>query len=266
MKKLLLFGENYDLTILTEREYYRKKKAFINPEDLTKPNPVFPELCVSTFSENIINKFASLNNVEVIDYLYSANGSIPVYKMIYENTPIAFYLSRVGAPACVAGIEEIIALGAKKIVLFGSCGILNSSAEEKIIVPTSAIRDEGTSYHYLEAADEVCADDNSVNRLTNCLEKCGFTYVKGKTWTTDAIYRETASLIEERKEAGCLCVEMECAAALAVTQFRGIPFAQFLFGADNLDNSKWEPRDLTEYGLSNAEKYMALAFECAIHL
>ena len=59
---------------------------------------------------------------------------------------------------------------------------------------------------------------------------------------------------------------MECAAALAVTQFRGVPFAQFLYGADNLDSPKWEPRDLLEYGLSNAERYLALAFECVIEL
>lgn len=61
-------------------------------------------------------------------------------------------------------------------------------------------------------------------------------------------------------------VEMECAAALAVTQFRKISFVQFLYGADNLDSPRWEPRDLTEYGLSAAEKYMVLAFECAIVL
>ena len=70
----------------------------------------------------------------------------------------------------------------------------------------------------------------------------------------------------DNANAGCLCVEMECAAALAVTKFRGVPFAQFLYGADNLDSSEWEPRDLTEYGLSNAEKYFALALECAIAL
>lgn len=105
-----------------------------------------------------------------------------------------------------------------------------------------------------------------IDKLVNCLERCGYPYVKGKTWTTDAIYRETKSLIEERKACGCIAVEMECAAALAVTQFRNIPFVQFLFGADNLDTAEWEPRDLTEYGLSNAEKYLALAFECAINL
>lgn len=105
-----------------------------------------------------------------------------------------------------------------------------------------------------------------IEKAVKCFEKCGYPYVAGKTWTTDAIYRETKSLIEERKAAGCIAVEMECSAAIAVTQFRKIPFVQFLFGADNLDTSKWEPRDLTEYGLSNAEKYLALAFECALSL
>lgn len=249
------------------RNFPHEKTAFINPEDLTKRNPSFPELCVSTFSENIISKFASLDNVEIIGELYSANGTIPIYQIVYKNIPIAFYLSRVGAPACVAGIEEVIALGAKKIVLFGSCGILDENQTKgKIIIPTSAFRDEGTSYHYIEATEEIFTDKTLIDRLSECLEQCGYSYVKGKTWTTDAIYRETKSLIEERKACGCIAVEMECAAALAVTQFRKIPFIQFLFGADNLDAPQWEPRDLTEYGLSNAEKYLALAFECAINL
>lgn len=248
------------------QKYPKEKKAFINPEDFTKPNPNFPELCVSTFSNGIINKFASLNGVKIIDYLYTANGSVPIYQIIYKNTPIAFYLSRVGASACVAGIEEIIALGAKKIVLFGSCGILDNSADNKIIIPISAVRDEGTSYHYIEANDEVYADKNNIIKLVRCIEKYGYSYIIGKTWTTDAIYRETESVIAERKDSGCLCVEMECAAALAVTQFREIPFVQFLYGADNLDCSKWEPNDLMEYGLSNAEKYLVLAFECVINL
>lgn len=248
-------------------KYSNEKRAFINPEDCTKNDPDFPELCVSTFSENIINKYAAIKGVKVIGQLYSANGCIPIYQIVYKDIPIAFYLSRVGAPACVAGIEEVIALGAKKLVLFGNCGILDKEqADGKIIVPTSAIRDEGTSYHYLDAADEIYTDVKSLDVLTSCLEKYGYPYAKGKTWTTDGIYRETLSLINERKAEGCIAVEMECAAALAVTQFRGIPFIQFLFGADNLDTPIWEPRDLTEYGLSNAEKYLALAFECAISL
>lgn len=81
----------------------------------------------------------------------------------------------------------------------------------------------------------------------------------GKTWTTDAIYRETQKLIEERKKQGCLAVEMECAAAFAVAQFRNIPIIQFLYGADNLDSETWEPRDLAEHGRTKCGKYATLA-------
>lgn len=72
--------------------------------------------------------------------------------------------------------------------------------------------------------------------------------------------------IKERREAGCLAVEMECASMIAVARYRKIPFIQFLYGADNLSSDTWEIRDLAQYGLNEAEKYMALAFECGLEM
>ena len=69
-----------------------------------------------------------------------------------------------------------------------------------------------------------------------------------------------------RKREGCLVVEMECASMLAVAKYRGIPFIQFLYGADHLGSDTWEIRDLALYGLTDAEKYMVLAFECGLAL
>lgn len=241
--------------------------ALFSPSDTTKKNDNFPEICVSTFSENIIQKFSSLDSTEKIAELYTANGIIPVYKIRYKNTDIAFYLSRVGAPACVVGFEEIVAMGAKKFVLFGSCGVLDDTrVKDSIIIPVSAIRDEGTSYHYIAPSPEIEADPHSVQTLESVLKSCGYSYVKGKTWTSDAIYRETTPVIQERRQEGCLVVEMECASMLAVSKYRHIPFIQFLYGADNLSSDTWEIRDLSLYGLSNAEKYMVLAFECGLAL
>lgn len=255
------------MTATIFQNYDDNKQAFINPADVTKADPHFPELCVTTFSESIIQKFSKMDDVKQIASLYSANGTLPVYKINYKNHRIAFFLSRVGAPACVAGLEEIIALGAKKIVLFGCCGILNDSAvQNKVVVPASAFRDEGTSYHYLPASEEICMDEKSIQILSTCLNGMQIPYVLGKTWTTDAIYRETPGRIAERKQQGCIVVEMECSAALAVTHFREIPFAQFLYGADSLDSENWEIRNLMDYGLAGSENYMALAFECAISL
>ncbi len=241
--------------------------ALFNPSDTTKKINNFPEICVSTFSENIIQKFSSLDNTEKIAELYTANGMIPVYKIRYKNTDIAFYLSRVGAPACVVGFEEIIAMGAQKFVLFGSCGVLDDDkVKGNIIIPVSAVRDEGTSYHYIAPSPEIAADARSIQILENVLSNCGYPYVKGKTWTSDAIYRETLPLIQERRQEGCLVVEMECASMLAVAKYRHISFIQFLYGADNLSSDTWEIRDLNLYGLNNAEKYMFLALECGLAL
>lgn len=239
--------------------------ALFSPSDTTKKIDDFPELCVSTFSENIIQTFSSLSNTEKIAELYTANGTIPVYKIRYKNIDIAFYLSRVGAPACVTGFEEIVAMGAKKFVLFGSCGVLDDDkVKGNIIIPVSAVRDEGTSYHYIAPSSEIEAETQSVQILEHVLSSCGYPYVKGKTWTSDGIYRETISAIQERRQEGCLVVEMECASMLAAAKYRHIPFLQFLYGADNLSSDTWEIRDLNLHGLNNAEKYMVLAFECGL--
>ena len=241
--------------------------ALFSPCDTTKRIDNFPELCVSTFSENIIRKFSWLNDTKKIAELYTANGAIPVYKIRYRNTDIAFYLSKVGAPACVVGFEEIVAMGAEKFVLFGSCGVLDDdNVKNKLIIPISAVRDEGTSYHYIAPSPEIKADPRSVRILESILSDCGYPYIKGKTWTSDAIYRETLPLIRERKQDGCIAVEMECAAMMAAAKYRHIPFIQFLYGADDLSSDIWDIRDLASYGLTNAEKYMVLAFECALAL
>lgn len=251
----------------TFQHFDGSKTAFVEPTDFTKAVPNFPKVCVSTFSEEIINKFAAMEGVKVVAELYSANGTLPVYQLKYKDIDIAFYLSRVGAPACVAGFEEVIAMGAEKMILFGCCGVLDQeTVRDHIIVPSAAVRDEGTSYHYLPGADEILADEQANNVLISCLEKNGCSYVRGKIWTTDAIYRETVHKIEDKKRCGCIGVDMEYSAMLAVSRFRKIPFIQFLFGADRLDNDAWEIGDLLDYGFSQAEMYMVLAFECGIAL
>ena len=245
--------------------FYGNKNAFLNPCDITEKISGFPEVCITTFSESIIKDFVEKNTARVIANLYSANGIIPVYEIEYADKKMGLFLSRVGAPACVAGLEEIIALGAQKVVQFGCCGILNQSiADGKIIVPSSALRDEGTSYHYFPASEEIDADSSSVDIAVRCLKRHKIPYVVGKVWTTDAIYRETPEAVRERKMQGCIAVEMECSASLAVAKFRKIPMIQFFYGADNLDSDQWEIRDLTDYGLSFRDKYMTIALECGI--
>lgn len=179
----------------------------------------------------------------ILGEITSANGVSPIYKIIYEGEPVAIFKAWVGAPACVSVFEEVIAMGLNKLVLFGSCGVLNHEiADGHIIVPTSAVRDEGTNYHYLPASNEIELDGECIKIVEGVLKKLNYPYVIGKTWTTDGVYRETKVKVEKRKKQGCICVEMECSAMAAAAKFRNVKFAQFLYAADNLDSVNWQLR------------------------
>ena len=159
-------------------------------------------------------------------------------------------------------------MGAKRIILLGNCGVLDKSIEDcGIIIPTKAIRDEGTSYHYAPPADYIDVNRKYIPEFLEVLNEYGYPYVMGTTWTTDAFYRETRGKITRRKEMGAICVEMECAAMQALCDFRGVEFFQFLYAGDNLDHSTWDPRSLSGTSrLEDKEKIALLAFELAVKI
>src|SRR5207253_5018940 len=111
-----------------------------------------------------------------------------------------------------------------------------------ILVPTSAIRDEGVSYHYLPPSREVEASPEAVAALEEVLKIHNHDYTLTKTWTIDAIYRETRSKIQRRKSEGCLAVEMDAAALFAVAQFRRVKLAQILYASDDISGILWYVR------------------------
>lgn len=251
--------------ILNDFDY--DKCAILEPSMMVKKSDNFPKVAVGTFSGKLFESLKEWDNVEQLGEITSANGAEPIYKIVYKGEAVAIFKAFVGAPSCAAAFEEIIAMGVEKIVLFGSCGVLNHEiADGHIIVPTSAVRDEGTSYHYLPASEEVELENKSVDTVVNVLDNLGYPYVLGKTWTTDGVYRETKAKLENRKKRGCICVEMECSALAAVTKFRNVKFAQFLYAADNLDSPNWDIRGLGKHTLSQKEKLLAVALECAIKL
>ena len=136
-----------------------------------------------------------------------------------------------------------------------------------IIVPTRAIRDEGTSYQYAPAADYIDVNRKHTDLFFSLLRELGYDYVTGTTWTTDAFYRETRQKVATRKEMGAICVEMECAAMQAMCDFRGVEFFQFLYAGDNLDHAHWDPRSLSGLErLDEKERIALLALELAVKI
>ena len=67
-------------------------------------------------------------------------------------------------------------------------------------------------------------------------------YIKAKTWTTDALFRETPGKIQQRKEEDCVAVEMECSAFIATAQYLGVEFGQILYAGDSLAGEEWDQR------------------------
>jgi uridine phosphorylase len=114
-----------------------------------------------------------------------------------------------------------------------------------VVVPIAAVRDEGTSYHYLPPSRTVEADPAVVAALEGVLVAGGAPFSVGRTWTTDAPYRETPARVAARRSEGCLTVEMEAAALLAVAQWRGVRFGQIVYAADALHGDEWDHRDWT---------------------
>ena len=149
-----------------------------------------------------------------------------------------------------------------KFIVFGSCGILDENkCAGKIIIPTEAYRDEGFSYHFEKAADYIEIIKSS--ELTRILNNLHIENISGKTWTTDAIYRETVNNKNIRKSEGCICVEMECAGLQAICNFRGLELYQFFFGGDLLGDINWSRGTLG----TNVEKSNQInCFELALRI
>ena len=226
----------------------------------------FPKLGVSCFSKKLFDQLVDKFKGIEIALSSNGNGKLPIYKIIYEGHEIALFMSRVGAPACVVQYEELFAMGLEKIVVFGTCGVLDKNIDDlAIIIPNAAIRDEGTSYHYLKSSREVVVNSKYKEEFVKLLKEHAYSYMIGKVWTTDAPYRETRKKVIDRKEEGCVCVDMECSAISALAKFRNKEVFQFFYAADNLDSAKWDKRSLenTEK-LSDKEKIGLLAIKFAI--
>ena len=149
-----------------------------------------------------------------------------------------------GAPLAAGFLEELIAVGVTRFVVCGGCGVLDRDiAVGHPVILTSAVRDEGTSYHYLPPSREVDPHQRVVQALIKVFSDAGIDYRLGKTWTTDGLYRETKGKRAARLAEGCSVVEMEAAALFAVAKFREVMLGEVVYGGDLVVPEGWDRRD-----------------------
>jgi len=249
---------------------FSKEEGFIRPRGISfredqDPNIRLPEVAVGVFSRHLFNDTVEKFSCNEVGYITNSNLERNVYILKYKEKEFTFFMAGIGGPMISSDIEELHAQGVKKFIIFGNCGVLDSSIEDcSIIIPTKAFRDEGTSYHFVEASDIIDLSDKYTDIFIEILKENNFDYVKGYTWTTDAFYRETRDKINYFREKGALCVEMEGASIAAVCQRQGIEYFTFYYAGDNLDSVEWDERSLS--GLVNIDKkkkVMTLALNLA---
>ncbi len=240
-----------------------KSKALINVNAFYKKSQYSADICIVSFSIHVKQMFLQRFESKIIGHSSTANGHIDVYLFEVNGKKLLFYLSPIGAPSAGAVMHEVQYIaGASKFIVYGSCGILDGEkCSGKLIVPTAAYRDEGLSYHYMPPSDYV--DIKNADTVAQIFEKLNYPYVKGKTWTTDAIYMETVNKAAARKADGCITVEMESSGLQAMCDYYGYELYVFFFGADLLNGDNWSRGNLggkDEYAIQKQ------TFDVAINL
>lgn len=244
--------------------YDAASAEIIRPQDMITRTENFPQIVIPVFQQSILDIIVEKLNPTVITHL-NPGYKAPVYKLRYREKDIAVYRTLIGGAGAAFLLEETIALGGRKFLYFGACGMLDRSVGVgQFLIPTEAYRDEGVSYHYCPAGDTLKIE--SADKLAGIFDALNLPYLKGRTWTTDGFYRETRNNMQKRKAEGCMAVEMECASVMAVGQMRGVEVCQFLYSEDTLDGEAWDARSMGLVPHDDYEKYLRIALEVAVRL
>ena len=176
----------------------------------------------------------------------------------------------IGSPYAVILLEHLISWGARQFIFVGWCGAVSHDVKiGDVIVPTSAVIDEGTSKHYKDRSaqstelnnlqqatqDDLveclghtpeglwvsCPSESIVKKTKAALSIKGIDFREGPVWTTDAIYRETRKKVEYFQKNHVLAVEMETSALFTVGEFRHVEVGAILVVSDELSTFKWRP-------------------------
>ena len=225
--------KKFDKPIITVNDFYGKQNKIC-------------DICIITFSKEIIKLAIEKFNAKKISEIKNCNFNIPIYLFEVDKLKIGIYVSSLGsAIASMNVIEANCLIGSDKFIMFGSAGSLDEEkTKNKYVIPTYSYRDEGMSYHYVEPEDYIKIENSK--DVINIFDELKIPYVEGKIWTTDAIYMETVSNVDDRKKDGCIAVDMEVAGVQAVCKYYNFSLYNFLETGDVLSN------DYTIDGLDKA--------------
>lgn len=212
-------------------DYQRKREKY---DKFKSPDGVI--LCYSKkLMEHVLENHKTTNVQRFYGEMYLLNET--------KNNVAIVGKFGIGAPVATMLLEELIAFGVKRFISIGTAGTLQKNLRAgDLVVCERAIRDEGTSYHYLKASKYAYASPGMTGRIKKALDAADQKYFVGTSWTVDAPYRETIAEARQYQKDGVATVEMEASALFAVAQYRGVEMGAMFTISDSLAELQWSPK------------------------
>lgn len=235
-------------------QYFEKhlEESLVQPEQSVKygkhDRKKFPKKYIIVYHESAAKKFIQKYKPK----------KIPIFSKHYvlkKNDVGLIHLKGIGAPHAGVFFETLIALGGKEFINLGFAGGLYSDG---IFLCEKAIRDEGTSHHYLPQGKYSFPDKTLTRRLETHFKRNKITYEIGTTWTIDAPFRETKKEVEHYSMKGVKTVEMEASALFAIGKLRKVKVASAFVVSDVL-GKKWSPK----FGSNKIKNTLSKMIDCA---
>ena len=220
--------------------HIKNTDAIVNPQK-TKNSPAIGSIAVMTATRGDLFDLCDLFQFKKDAFQRIFNSRLYFDRCRSENFSLTGPF--VGSPYAVMLLETLIAWGAGRIIFLGWCGAVSEKVKiGDIVLPTSAVIDEGTSQHYgVGDNDHIQAPFPMVSRIQKTLESNHADFHEGPVWSTDAVYRETRQQVETHRQNGVLAVDMEMSALYAVAQFRRVDLGGILVVSDELSSLNWRP-------------------------
>lgn len=221
-------------------EYDDDNDSIVNPFSWNL-KPFTTDKLIITFFPDVMKDLLEKNQLE-LERHFTGENPVDIYR--FKDMPdVMITLGYVGCPACAGNLECFAACGATKVMFCGGGGVLDKNIKVgELLVVEGAIRDEGFSYKYIKPSRYIYSDRKITDKITSCLDERKIPYIKGITWTTDAMFRETKALVEQRKLEGAKIVEMEQAGCIAIAQYRNFDYGAIIYGGDDVSQDEWDTR------------------------
>lgn len=230
--------------ILTNKSYHAA--SVFTPENLLRearrqksvPTGAVPRICVLDPDGDIVRHLVASGLAHRQPHW--ACYHTEMYRFVHQGIEYGIVGNAVGASFAVLVAEECFASGCELLISVTSAGqITPLGSPPYFILIDKALRDEGTSYHYLPPAPYSEIQPALLDGLTEAFAQAAARVTCGATWTTDAPFRETEAAIDHARSEGILGVEMEAAALYAFAEASGkavVCFAHITNQMGNVEN------------------------------